>query len=67
MSAKLRESIQALLVNLGDNEAGRQVLKAANVTGLKKAEDRDYDPHRKMVGAVLGSESSPKRTRQAKP
>ncbi|HTS53579.1 MAG TPA: PhnD/SsuA/transferrin family substrate-binding protein [Burkholderiales bacterium] len=67
MSAKLRESIQALLVNLGDNEAGKQVLKAANVTGLKKAEDRDYDPHRKIVAAVLGSESSPKRTHQVKP
>ena len=67
MSAKLRESIQALLVNLGDNEAGKQVLKAANVTGLKKAEDRDYDPHRKMVAAVLGSERSPRRTLQVKP
>ena len=59
MPAKLRESVQVLLVNLGSDEAGREVLKAANVTGLKKAEDRDYDPHRRMVAVVLGSEGSP--------
>ena len=67
MPAKLRGSVQVLLVNLGNDEAGREVLKAANVTGLRKAEDRDYDPHRRMVAVVLGSEGSPKRAPQVKP
>jgi phosphonate transport system substrate-binding protein len=59
MPAKLRGSVQVLLVNLGNDDAGKEVLKAANVTGLRKAEDRDYDPHRRMVAVVLGSEGSP--------
>jgi phosphonate transport system substrate-binding protein len=67
MPAKLRESIQSLLVNLKDEEAGRQALKAANMTGMGKAEDRDYDPHRKMVAAVFGPEGSARRTVRAKP
>ena len=54
MPAKLRTSIQSILVDLKNSEAGRQVLKSAQLTGMGKAEDRDYDPHRKMAIAVLG-------------
>ncbi len=54
MSAKLRTSIQSILVDLKNSEAGRQVLTSAALTGMAKAEDRDYDPHRKMAIAVLG-------------
>ncbi|HET7767113.1 MAG TPA: phosphate/phosphite/phosphonate ABC transporter substrate-binding protein [Burkholderiales bacterium] len=61
MPAALRESIQSLLVNIGNDEAGRQVLKAASMTGMGKAEDRDYDPHRKLAAAVFGAESFPGR------
>jgi phosphonate transport system substrate-binding protein len=53
MSAKLRTSIQSILVDLKNSEAGRQVLKSAALTGMGKAEDRDYDPHRKMTNAVF--------------
>ena len=55
MPAKLRASIQATLVDLKDSEAGRQVLKSAALTGMGKAEDKDYDPCRKIVRAVMGS------------
>lgn len=55
MPARLRTEIQAILTALEHNEAGRQVLKAAALTGMGKAEDRDYDPHRKIAVAVLGS------------
>jgi ABC-type phosphate/phosphonate transport system substrate-binding protein len=51
---KAGESIQAILVDLGSSEAGKQVLKAAQTTGIGKAEDRDYDPHRKMTNMVFG-------------
>ena len=51
---KLREAIQAALVNLEGTEAGRNILKTALLTGIGKAQDRDYDPHRKMVRAVTG-------------
>jgi phosphonate transport system substrate-binding protein len=54
MPAKLRTSIQSILVNLKNSEAGNQVLKSAVMTGMGKAEDRDYDPHRKIVRAVMG-------------
>jgi phosphonate transport system substrate-binding protein len=55
MSAKLREAIQAALVDLENSDAGRQVLKAAVFTGIGKADDKDYDPHRNMVRAVMGT------------
>jgi phosphonate transport system substrate-binding protein len=52
MNAKLRASIQSGLVSLEHTDQGRIVLKAAVLTGIGKAEDRDYDPHRNMVEAV---------------
>jgi phosphonate transport system substrate-binding protein len=55
MPAKLRASIQSILVNLRNSEAGNQVLKSAVMTGMSKAEDKDYDAHRKIVRAVMGS------------
>jgi len=54
MPAKLGESIQSILVDLGHSDAGKKVLKAAMTTGIGKAGDRDYDPHRKMTNAVFG-------------
>jgi phosphonate transport system substrate-binding protein len=54
MPAQLRDSIQSILVNLEGSDAGKQVLKAALLTGIGKAEDKDYDVHRKMVRAVMG-------------
>ena len=60
MPAKLGESIQSILVDLGSSDAGKQVLKAALTTGIGKADDKDYDPHRKMTTAVFGKEGIPK-------
>ncbi len=61
MPAKLRASIQSALLNLKNSETGRQVLKSAALTGMGKAEDKDYDPHRRIVRAVMGPASSPQR------
>jgi phosphonate transport system substrate-binding protein len=58
MPARLRESIQAILVELGSTPAGREILKAAGTTRLGKAGDRDYDPHRRMITAVFGGEGA---------
>jgi phosphonate transport system substrate-binding protein len=55
MPAKLRESIQSILTDLDQNDAGKAVLKAAKTSGIEKAEDKDYEPHRKMTEAVFGS------------
>jgi phosphonate transport system substrate-binding protein len=52
--APLRESIRSALVDLENSEAGKKVLKSAVLSGIGKAEDKDYDPHRKMVRAVVG-------------
>ena len=54
MPPKLRTAIQSTLVNLKNTDAGRQVLKSAVLTGMSTAEDKDYDPHRKIVRAVIG-------------
>jgi phosphonate transport system substrate-binding protein len=54
MPAKLREAIQSLMIGLENDEAGRSALNAAKATGMGKAEDRDYNPHRKMTAAVFG-------------
>ena len=61
MPATLRASIQSILVDLKSSEAGRQVLKSAVMTGMGKAEDRDYDPHRKIAAAVFGPEGTANR------
>ncbi|MBC7780190.1 MAG: PhnD/SsuA/transferrin family substrate-binding protein [Proteobacteria bacterium] len=55
MAAVLRESIQSVLLELEAGDAGRKVLQSAGLTGIGKAEDKDYDPHRKMVRAVTGT------------
>jgi phosphonate transport system substrate-binding protein len=59
MPDKLRAAIQSALLNLKDSEAGKQALKSANLTGMGKAEDKDYEPHRKIVRAVMGSADVP--------
>ena len=61
MPPKLRASIQSILVNLSASQPGQQVLKSALLTGMGKAEDKDYDPHRKIVRAVLGPVEAPQR------
>jgi phosphonate transport system substrate-binding protein len=58
MPAKLGESIQSILVELGSSDAGREVLKAAMTTGMGKAEDKDYGPHRNMITAVFGKQGN---------
>ena len=60
MPPELRESIQSILVDLESSDAGKKVLKAARTTGIKKASDKDYDPHRRMTNAVFGTEGSTK-------
>jgi phosphonate transport system substrate-binding protein len=54
MPAKLRETIQSIMVGLGRSDAGKGVLTAAKATGIGKAEDNDYNPHREMITAVFG-------------
>ena len=56
MPTKLSDSIQSILVDLENSDDGRNVLKAAMTTGIGKATDKDYDPHRKMTIAVFGKE-----------
>jgi phosphonate transport system substrate-binding protein len=60
LPAKLAESIQSILVDLKNREAGRQVLKSAIMTGMGKAGDRDYRPHRRITTAVFGPQGTAK-------
>lgn len=52
MPADLRNSIQTILIDLKSSSQGWHVLKSAGLTGIGRAEDKDYDPHRKMVNEV---------------
>jgi phosphonate transport system substrate-binding protein len=61
MPAKLRDTLQSTLINLKIYEAGTKVLKSASLTNIGKAEDKDYEPHRKMVRAVAGQAESAQR------
>ncbi|MBY0437884.1 MAG: phosphate/phosphite/phosphonate ABC transporter substrate-binding protein [Burkholderiales bacterium] len=54
MPARLRDAIQSTMVELDSTEAGRAILKSALTTGIRKAQDKDYDPHRRMINAVFG-------------
>jgi len=56
MPAKQFEAIRSALVDLEHSEAGRQILKSAVLTGIGRADDKDYDPHRNMVRAVQGAQ-----------
>ena len=58
MPAKLRESIQSTLLRLNGAEDGRKILSAAKTTRMGRAEDKDYNPHREMITAVFGREST---------
>jgi phosphonate transport system substrate-binding protein len=55
MPPALRDAVQMALVNLEASDGGREVLRAALLTGIGKANDRDYDGARKMVRAVLAA------------
>lgn len=54
MPAALRDSIRSILVDLGNSDSGRNVLKSAKATGMGKSDDKDYNPHRRMTTAVFG-------------
>ena len=53
MSEPLKRHVQSLVVFLKDDAAGREVLKNAGMTGMGKADDKDYDAHRQIVRAVM--------------
>ena len=56
MPEDLAKQITSLLAGLSASPDGMKILKQAKVNALVPAEDRDYDPHRKIVKAVLGEE-----------
>jgi phosphonate transport system substrate-binding protein len=58
--AELRHAIERALLELPASEAGRKALQSAVLTGIGHARDRDYEPHRKMVEAVMRADSAGK-------
>ena len=58
MPAKLREAIRSTLLDLRSADGGRKILSAAQTTSMGRAEDKDYNPHRRMIKAVFGPEST---------
>ena len=56
ITGQLRQTIQLAFTSLHKTISGRRVLQQANLTGIKTANDREYDPHRKIIFAVRGEQ-----------
>ena len=54
MQEPLRQQIQQALMKLNDTPEGQSILNNAQLTGIHFATDAEYDPHRKIIKAVLG-------------
>ena len=54
LPAPLGQAIQSALTDLEKSESGKHILSSALLTGIGKAEDRDYEVHRRMVREVIG-------------
>ena len=63
LPARLRASIQSALLDLNNSEAGRKVLASALMTGMGKADDADYDAHRRMASEVFEADGTPSKAR----
>lgn len=53
---ELREKLLNAMVGLADTKEGRVILKAASITKIIPAADKDYDSHREIVKSVLNEE-----------
>ncbi len=53
---QLAKEIQTILANMDTNPGGRAVLRGAGLTGLRVAQDSDYDSHRHIIRVVLHEE-----------
>ncbi len=49
MNKDVRVSIQKALLSLNDSAEGKAILKKANMTGIHKATDKDYDSSRRLL------------------
>lgn len=56
VSAQQASQIRQALLSLRHIPAGKKVLSAAGLTGLRPANDNDYAPHRKIIRRVMGEE-----------
>ena len=61
MSVRMREAIRSAMISLDGNETGQAILAAARTTGIRRAEDKDYAPHRRMIEAVFSNRVSPRK------
>lgn len=56
MPEPLKQQLKTLLMDLSKTPEGMGILKNAKVNALVEARNQDYDPHRRIVKAVLGEE-----------
>ena len=54
LDSSLIKEIKQALIGLTHDVVGRMILNKAELTGLRSANDSDYDVHRKIVKDVLG-------------
>ncbi len=54
MAVKLKRQIQRAMIALNQSEQGKFILNAAKLTGISKATDAEFNPHRNISKAVFG-------------
>ncbi len=54
VSSEEEAQIRDALLSLNDSPKGQHILRLAKLTGLRPADDSDYDPARRIVARVLG-------------
>lgn len=55
-TTELATKIQKYLISLKETSQGQAILDAAGLTDMAPAQDSDYDPHRRIIKAVLGED-----------
>lgn len=56
MKPELRDHIIRIMTGLSATSEGRKILKNAKLTGIHKAVNSDYNPHRELVRDVTGKQ-----------
>jgi len=56
LATDTKQAIQSILVNLHRTEAGREILKIANLDALLPATDSDFNAHRKIITDIYGKD-----------
>ena len=56
LSDDIKQKIALTMVNMKSTMQGKKLLKKANLTGFVQVDDKDFNPHRKIIMKVMGAD-----------